>query len=185
MDVLIPALIAILLSETGGKTQNFALAHAMAGQGKTGVIALILSSLLVYGAAAVGGTLIGPMIPLEARSLMVAVALLAAGVPMVIKARAAPALPAPPSLIRSAFGFTTTQFGDGAQFLVFALAARGTSPGFAMAGALLGVTASALLPAMMGKDWPQGSLITGLRMTAGALLSVAGFVMAISALQLI
>ena len=185
MDVLIPALLAILLSETAGKTQNFAHAHALAGQGKTGVIALLLSSLLVYGAAAVGGALIGPMIPLEARSLMVGVALLAAGVPMVIKARAAPALPAPPSLMRSTFGFTTTQFGDGAQFLVFALAARGTSPGFALAGALLGVAASALLPAMMGKDWPQGSLLTGLRMTAGALLTVAGFVLAISALQLI
>ena len=185
MDVLIPALLAVLLSEIGGKTQNFALAHAMAGQSRSGLLALLLSSLIAYGAAAFGGTLIGPMIPLEAQSLMVGVALLAAGVPMVMKARSGPALPAPPSISRSIFGFATTQFGDGAQFLVFALAAKGGGPWLALLGGLFGVAASAMLAMTMAKDWPQGGRLTAMRIGAGVLLSVAGFVAAISALQLI
>ena len=185
MDVLVPALLAVLLSEVGGKTQNFALAHAMAGQSRNGLLSLLLSSLIAYAVAAIAGTLIGQMIPLEARSLLVGVALLAAGVPMVMKARAAPALPSPPSFVRSAFGFATTQFGDGAQFLVFALAAKGTSPALALIGGLLGVMASGFLAMLIGKDWPQGGRLSGIRIGAGVLLSIAGFVAAISALQLI
>ena len=185
MDALIPALLAVLLSETGGKTQALALGYGLATRVREGVTALFVSSLLSYTVAAVGGYFIGQMLPAEARSLMLGVALLAAGLPMVTKPKPAPVLPIGGGPFKSIFAFGRAQFGDGAQFLVFALAMRSDSPAFGAIGGLAGVMVAGFLPMALGKDWPNQRLIQFTRWCVAVILTITGFWVSINALGIV
>jgi Ca2+/H+ antiporter, TMEM165/GDT1 family len=184
VESLIPAFIAILFAELGSKTQNIAHAHGRADLGGQSLIAVLVSSLVAYGLAAIGGVLIGARLAFEARSLLFALALLFAGLPMLIPAKAPPPLDPRPNVFKSGLLFVRAQFGDGAQFIVFALAARTGWAGLTLLGALMGVVVACGIPIMLGKDWPQGKLLTLIRGGAGIVLSITGFLIGINALRL-
>lgn len=182
MDALIPALVAVLLAEFGGKNQ--AIAHRAAVSGLTParvMSALLAISIVGLGLAAWGGTWIAKMLTPDARLLLAALALLFAGLPMLLSRRAAKEtehrsfLPA----------FAGAQLGDSAQFIVFALAARGDQPVLAASGGVAGVAISALPPLLLAKDWPGAVPVRILRSVAATLLIVAGFVLAVQALRLV
>lgn len=185
MDLIIPALLAVLLSETGGKTQMLARARAMSGDLGASMTALTLTSLAAYGLAAVGGLLIGPLLPAEAKSMLFGLALLFAGLPLFFTPKPPPETIAAKGVPAAAFGFIKTQFGDAAQFIVFALAAKGSSPVLAAAGGLAGVLIAALIASGLGKDWPHGRPLTVIRWGIAIILSVIGAYMAINAMGLI
>jgi Ca2+/H+ antiporter, TMEM165/GDT1 family len=184
VESLIPAFIAVLLAEMGSKTQNIAKVHGQIGSGGQALAAVAASSLFAYAVAAVGGILIGASLAFDARSLLFALALLFAGVPMMLAVKPEPLLDARPSYHQSLWAFVRSQFGDSAQFIVFALAARTTSAALPTIGALSGVVAACALPLIINKDWPEGTLLRTVRGGAGAVLSVTGFVIGVSALRL-
>ena len=185
MNAFIPALLVVLIAETGGKTQALAHGYGMVRQMPRGLSALFTTSLIAYAVAAVAGMLIGQILPMEARNLMFGVALLAAGLPMVTKAKPSQPPPIGGSAARSLFAFARTQMGDAAQFLVFALAVQGGSPTLAIMGALAGIMMAAFLPMALRNDWPQGRTLHSARWGGALILSVAGFVVAINALGLV
>ncbi len=185
MDNLIPALIAVLLSETGGKTQMLARARALSGDMGPTLLALALTSLVAYGAAAVGGMLIAPLLPAEAKSLLFGLALLFAGLPLLMKPKPAPETISAKGLPAAIMGFVKTQFGDAAQFIVFALAVKGSSPALAALGGLAGVMIAAFLAAAIGKDWPSVRTIMLIRWGIAILLTIIGAYMAVDAMGLI
>ncbi len=185
MDSIVPALLAVLLAETGGRTQMLARARALAGDLGAALGALTLASLAAYGIAAVGGYFIGPLIPTEAKDMLFGLSLLFAGLPLLLKPKPAPAMIGAKGLPSALLGFAKTQFGDAAQFIVFALAARGSSPSLALLGGLAGVLLAALLASAMGKDWPQGRPIILIRWGIAILLIVVGSYMAVNAMGLI
>ena len=185
MDLIIPALLAVLLSETGGKTQMLARARALSGDLGAAMAALTLTSLAAYGFAAVGGLLIGPLLPAEAKAMLFGLSLLFAGLPLFLSPKPAPETIAAKGIAPAAFGFVKTQFGDAAQLIVFALAAKGSSPVLAAVGGLAGVLIAALIASGLGKDWPQGRTLLAIRWGIAILLSVIGAVMAINAMGLI
>lgn len=182
MDALIPALVAVLLAEIGGKNQRLAHRAALAGFSSTRIILALLATLIVgLGIAALGGSWIGKMLTPDARLLLAALALLFAGVPMLLPVRVSPATP-PRHLLAS---FATGQFGDSAQFIVFALAARGDMPVFAAAGGMIGALIASLPPLLLAQEWPGRVPVKPLRLVAAALLIVAGFALAVRALRLV
>ncbi len=185
MDALIPALLAVLLSETGGKTQALALGYGLARRVREGVSALFVASLIAYAVAAIGGHFIGQMLPAEARSLIFGVALLAAGIPMVTKPKIAPALPIGGGMFKSIFGFARAQFGDAAQFIIFALAMRSDSPAFGAIGGLAGVMIAGFLPMAMGGDWAAPRTLQFARWACAIILTVVGFWISINALGIV
>ncbi len=185
MDSIVPALLAVLLSETGGKTQMLARSRALAGDLGAALGALTIASLLAYGIAAIGGFLIGPLMPAEAKEMLFGLSLLFAGLPLLLKPKQAPAMIRGKGLPSALLGFIRTQFGDSAQFIVFALAARGSDPALALFGGLAGVLLAALLASAIGKDWPKGRPLLFIRWAIAILLIVIGSYMAVNAMGLI
>jgi Ca2+/H+ antiporter, TMEM165/GDT1 family len=185
MDSIIPALLAVLLAETGGKTQMLARSRALAGDLGAALGALTLTSLVAYGIAAIGGYFIGQLLPAEAKDMLFGLSLLFAGLPLLLKPKPAPAMIGAKGIPSALLGFAKTQFGDAAQFIVFALAARGSSPTLAMLGGLAGVLIAALIASALGKDWPQGRLLLFVRWGIAVLLIVIGAFMAVDAMGLI
>jgi Ca2+/H+ antiporter, TMEM165/GDT1 family len=185
VSVLIPALLAVLLSETGGKVQAIAHAYGQSQRMREGILALFVSSVGAYAIAAISGYFIGQILPAEARSLMFGVALLAAGLPMVTKPKSAAALPIGGGFLKSVIAFVRAQLGDAAQFLVFALAMRGDSPALAALGALGGVVAAGFLPMALNNDWPAPRTLQFTRWGCAIVLTVFGFLISINALGLV
>jgi Ca2+/H+ antiporter, TMEM165/GDT1 family len=185
MDAILPLLIAVLLAEMGSKTQTLAHQQSLISSHFRIMGVLTLTSLVSYGLAAAAGMYISTLIAFDARSLLFGLALLFAGLPMILKSRQPPALPENASVMSLVRHFTTVQFGDAAQFLVFAVAARLGTPVLAVIGALAGVLTACLIPMMLGQSWIKDGAITVARRIAAVLLSGFGFWLIISALRLI
>jgi Ca2+/H+ antiporter, TMEM165/GDT1 family len=183
MDPLVPAFLTVLLAETGSKTQAYAHALGIAKRAAPGLFVLIGVSFISYSVAAAAGFIVAARLPLEARGLLFAVALLASGAHMLTALRPAPAVLPDRRFGGIAFGFFKAQFGDDAQFLVFALAAKSGLPAFAAAGGLAGVLVACLMPMAAGLDWPTAKLRWARRCIA-AFLMLWGFLSAVRILGL-
>lgn len=177
MDALVPALVAVLLAEMGGKTQGVAHAGAVAYGAGRPLLALLLTSAIGLGVAAAGGVYISHLLTPEARTLLAALALVFAGAPMLLPRRKTPE---PPRHLLPAFA--TAQFGDSAQFIVFAIAAQGGEAVLAAIGGVAGVLAAASPPALLGDQWPGRIPVGPLRVIGAALLLIGGIWLAARAL---
>ena len=180
MDGLLPAFVAVLLAETGGAIQKIFIGRAGPDAGRS-LALLAVSTLLSLGVACAGAAIIGPMLGERPRALMAGLALLFAGVPMLLpdwRQKKAP-------MRISRFDFAKTQFGDASQFIVFAFGARGSMPWLALAGGFAGIMIAAVLPVLLGKDWPSGVPMVLMHKLAGWILALAGLWQALMALQLI
>jgi Ca2+/H+ antiporter, TMEM165/GDT1 family len=180
LAALIPALIAVLLAEMGGKTQR--LAHSVAerfGPGRT-LSALLLTSAIGLCVAAAGGAYISRMLTPDARTLLAALALGLAGLPMLWLRDWA--VPASKHLVPA---FAVAQFGDSAQFIVFAIAAQGGEGVLAALGGLFGIVGAAAPPVLLGSQWPGRVPLTMVRLAAAALLIATAIWIAAHALRLL
>jgi putative Ca2+/H+ antiporter (TMEM165/GDT1 family) len=165
-------LLALLLARTGRSGAAFA-----------GIALAVLAANV--GAGFAGGAITG-MIPIRATGLLVAVALLIAGLAGLLQRRA----PDPGSLrlplIFAAFIIAlAAQIGDRTPFITFALAARFDAPLLAAAGATAGALVACMPAALLGDALGKTLPLRAIRLVGAALLILAGLGTGLNALRLI
>jgi Ca2+/H+ antiporter, TMEM165/GDT1 family len=188
MDVLLTTFLAAALAEFGDKTQLLVMALA-ARYGRLGpvllgvAVAALANSLI----AALGGVLLHGFITLRATSLLVALALVFAGVSGLIGSKR-PDMGADwkvGAFVTTAACFFLLEFGDKTQFLTVALAAQYNSLVFAAAGATAGVLAASVPAILLGERMAELLPLRQIRTALGGLFLFVGFIVAINALRLI
>ena len=186
MDPLIPAFVAVMLAGLTDRppvlvallADRFGVGSAMAGT--------FAAQAVGYGIAAGAGALVAPQLPADARTLLLALALMAAGGSALFAARLRDRLDGwrLPGPIVAALGVGILALGDRSQFLVFALSARTPSPILATTGATLAATALAFVAATLGERGWSRLPFTILRPIIGALLLGTSAATALTALRL-
>jgi putative Ca2+/H+ antiporter (TMEM165/GDT1 family) len=189
VDALLTTFIAAALAEFGDKTQLLVVALAAryrsAGAVLLGVaIAAVVNSLL----AGAGGTLVSHMITIRAISLLIAVALVFAGVAGLIPQIDESGMGASwktGALVTTAACFFLLEFADKTQFLTFAFAAQFNSMGLAAAGATAGVIVANAPAALLGERLPALLPLARIRIGVALFFLLAGLVVAVNALRLV
>jgi putative Ca2+/H+ antiporter (TMEM165/GDT1 family) len=188
VDALLTSFLLAALGEWGDKTQLLVLLF-VARYGKpapvlAGVAVGALANALL---ASAGGLLVHNFITLRAISLLVAVALLYAGVAGLMgrpRPEDAPQWRAG-LFVTTAVCFFLTEFGDKTQFLTFAISAQYGVLVLPALGATLGVLAASAPAALMGAQFEATLPVRAIRIGAAILFLVAAFVVAINALRLV
>lgn len=161
MNVLVPVFLAVVLAEVGGPL-------AVIGRERR-VVALLAMAGLVGVAAFAGGT-VGEMLVTSARTLLLGLALLFAGMGMFGRRK----VEAGPQMIRLV---AVTLYRSPTPFLAFAFSAWVGTPLMAGAGALAGIAGAVAV----------GTLQTArpVRIGAGIMLCAAGIIAALNGLRLV
>lgn len=183
------ALVAAFLIHTTDRTAW--LAGLLAPRGVVPVVCGIALAVVATNAlAAFGGTLLAPEMSPNARDLLLALALLAAGLGAFWP-------PRPPraanqrigALLAGLLGAATLALGDRTLFVTLALAARAGAPALAAIGPVIGAVIGALAvivpAALLGERGRRRLPLRAIRIGIGAVLSVAGAIQAFGALRLI
>jgi Ca2+/H+ antiporter, TMEM165/GDT1 family len=188
MDALLTAFIGAGLAEWGDRTQMLVLLLAVRygrpGPVLAGVAVAALANALI---SATAGVLVHGFITLRAMSLMVALALLFAGIGGLIP-RKQPDMGVgwkTGPFVTTAICFFLLEFGDKTQFLTFAIAGRFDSLVLAALGATAGVVAASVPAALLGLKFEADLPVRGIRIGVAALFLLAGFIVAINALRLV
>jgi putative Ca2+/H+ antiporter (TMEM165/GDT1 family) len=188
LEALLASFVAAALAEWGDKTQLLVVALAVRyrrpGPILAGVFVAALANALI---ASFGGVLVHDMITLRAISLLVALALVFAGVAGLIRSRpyeSKGTSRAGPFLVTAA-SFFVLEFGDKTQFLTFAISAQFDAFALAAAGATAGVMVASVPAAVMGGGLAKAVPLKGLRIGLGALFLAIGSFVAVSALRLV
>lgn len=180
MDSLMVALVAGLALGAGDRTSWLAaiLSDRTQRPGR-----VMLGALLAFGLGNAAAAQAGSMMPLmspNAADLLLAMALGFAGVGALWGAKRPASFagwPAFPALL-------VLGFGEGMQFVTFALANRAPILGFAAIGATIGTLIAVAPAAILGEAaWRRLPLRT-VRLATGALLLLAALVLAVAALRL-
>jgi putative Ca2+/H+ antiporter (TMEM165/GDT1 family) len=188
LEPLLFSFVAAGLGEWGDKTQLLVIALA-ARYGRplpilAGVLVAALANSLL---ASFGGALIHDTIVPRAATLLIALALIFAGVAGLIRPRRQASegkSRAGPFLVAAA-AFFVLEFGDKTQFLTFALTVHYDSFLLAAAGATAGIMASSVPAAVLGERLSEAVPLRPIRMTLGALFLAIGIVLALKALELL
>jgi putative Ca2+/H+ antiporter (TMEM165/GDT1 family) len=188
VDALLISFILAALGEWGDKTQLLALAFGLRfGRPGPVLAGVAVGALLNALLAAAGGMLVHGYITLRATSLLVAVAMIYAGVAGLIA-------PKKPDLaenwktgpfVTTAVCFFLLEFGDKTQFITFGVSAQYGAMLLAAAGATLGVLASSAPAVLIGPQLDRMVPAKAIRIGAAILFLLAGFYVAVSALRLI
>ncbi len=166
MTSFIPAMIAVLFAEFGGRTAMFARLPRLP------LAALLLG--LAVGAAVVAGTAIAPTMPVRARTLLIGLALILTGCAQFGRA----SNDALPTTIGATILFV---WRSSAPFLAFAFTIWKSDAIGAAAGVLAGIVAVVALDLVTISDVVR----IWLRRIAGAAITVTGVYAALWALRLI
>jgi hypothetical protein len=166
VNTFIPALIAVLLAEIGGRSTLFARLP------KLSLAATLLG--LSVGIAAFAGFSLASTMNAQARALMLGVALILTGFGQFGKAPAGD----PPATFIGTFLFV---WRSGAPFLAFAFAIWKSAPIGAAAGALVGIVGAVALGAVPMAPVPW----VWIRRSAGVTMTVIGIYAALWALRVI
>jgi putative Ca2+/H+ antiporter (TMEM165/GDT1 family) len=188
MDAMMAALVAALVVEATDRTPWLVALLADRFQKRGTVILAALCALATgFALAVIGGALIGERLTPETRKLFLAVALLNAGISAFFPIK-------PPNRLdgwrvgavaTTFFGVFILAFGGRTQFIVMALAERGTAPALAAVGATLGGVAVIVLAALSGERARRAFPMTALRFATGIALCGIGTILALGALRLI
>jgi putative Ca2+/H+ antiporter (TMEM165/GDT1 family) len=188
MDALMAALVLGAICQAGDKTPW--LAAILSDRFRSPWIVILATAIGLagnYALGVVGGILIAPMVTPEARTLLLALALLLAGLSTTMRARSPDRLDGWKlgAFGTSALGLAIMIFGDRMQFVVVALAAGSDLPWLAAVGATLGGLAVAAPAALVGeRQWlamPQRVI----RIATATLLVMLGLIFGLMALRLI
>jgi len=186
MAALLTSFVAAFLCAWGDKTQLLAATLVSGTTKRTQVVAgLILAALTSNVVAAFAGIWIAASITIRAMTLLTALALLFAGLSAIIPRRQKPESPGRLPILTTFILCLAAEMGDRIQFLTFAFAGRFDSAPLAAAGATAGLVA-ACIPALVLGERLQATLpVRGISWTVAGVLTVAGFVVAVRALQLV
>jgi putative Ca2+/H+ antiporter (TMEM165/GDT1 family) len=188
LDALLASFVVAALGEWGDKTQLLVIALAVRYRRPLPILAGIFVAALANSLiAAFGGLLVHDMITLRAISLLVALALVFAGVAGLIRPKpyqSAGTSRAGPFLVAAA-SFFVLEFGDKTQFLTFALAAQFNAFALAAAGATAGVMASSVPAALLGDGLARAVPLKAVRIGLGVLFLLIGLIVGVNALRLV
>ncbi len=188
MDALLTSFVAAALGEWGDKTQLLVIALAVRYRRPLPILAGIFVAALANSLiAAFGGALVHAMITPRAASLLVALALVFAGVAGLIRPKAyesAGTSRAGPFLVAAA-SFFVLEFGDKTQFLTFAFAVQFNAFALAAAGATAGILVSSVPAAVLGDTLAKAAPLKGIRIGMGILFLVVGLIVGVSARRLV
>ncbi|WP_294318732.1 TMEM165/GDT1 family protein [uncultured Sphingomonas sp.] len=186
MDPLLPALVAVLLAGVGDRP---ALLSAILADrhGSSATLGGIVGQATGFALAATGGTLVAPYLTPNARSLLLALALLSAGGSALFAARIKDRLDhwRLPGWLTGFLGLGILALGDRGQFLVFALVARTPDPVAGTIGATLAMIALSAAAATLGERGWQSLPFRLLRPVTAGLLLLGGAVVGLGALRLL
>jgi putative Ca2+/H+ antiporter (TMEM165/GDT1 family) len=186
MEALVTAFVAACLALWGDKAQLIVASLSAASKRPGQVLAgLFLAALASSALGAWLGTLVAAMITIRAMTLMCALALLFGGGAALFRRKPPAAAPPPRWPLVAAFILClAAELGGGAQFLTFALAGRFHAPELATAGATAGILAACLPAALLGDRLQTTIPVRAIRYAVAALFLIAGFITAMTALQL-
>lgn len=184
MNALVPVFLAIILAEIGGKMQALSHGMALAGQSTGRILAVVfVIALIVFGVSAGAGLLMAGLMPPDGRRLFFALSLLFAGVPMLWQK---PALSVPNPAAWAAIPRLAIQIAtDSGPFIVLAAAAYTGSPALAASAATVAVMVQALIPSLLGAEWPGAFPLRAARLVAASLLVLGGLWSVINALRIV
>ncbi len=181
------ALVAALLCQVSDRTPWTA---ALLGEryASKGAVILGTAFALALGNAlgVVGGIVVAPLLSPNARDLLLAFALVSAGMSALW-----PIKPAKSrdwrigAFLASLVTVGALGFGDRTQFITAALAARSVTPALAAVGATIGALAVNIPAILLGECAWRKVPTTALRYVAAALLIIGGMVQGLGALRLI
>jgi putative Ca2+/H+ antiporter (TMEM165/GDT1 family) len=185
MDALVPAFVAALLAAWGEKTQLI-VAQLSARSGRPGrvLFGLLLAAALSSAVAGWAGAFIASTITVRAMSLMVALALLFAGVAGFIPRKANEGETRTPLILAALILCLAAETGDRVQFLIFAIAGRFAQPLLAAAGGAAGLTLACIPAALLGADFARTVKLRLVRPVLAIVFLIAGFIVAVNALRL-
>jgi putative Ca2+/H+ antiporter (TMEM165/GDT1 family) len=185
MAALLASFVAAFLCAWGDRTQLIAATLAE-GTKKPGTVlaGLILAAVASNVVAAFAGVWIAGTINLRAMTLLTALALLFAGLfglfPRRQKPEAAPRF----TLVATFILCLAAEVGDRIQFLTFAFAGRFDSAPLAAAGGAAGLVAACVPAIALGERLQSTVPVRGIRWAVAGVMLVAGFIVAMKALQL-
>jgi putative Ca2+/H+ antiporter (TMEM165/GDT1 family) len=185
LEPLLTAFVAGLLGGWADKTQRVAALLRERFAAGPVTAALIVAAALNSLAAAFAGTLIRLEISLNAGSLLLAIALLFAGVAGLIGEKPKPPRARGGALLASLGAMTAAGWGDKTQYLTAALAAYYGSFLPVAAAAFLGTVAVALPAALGGKAFDRAVPLRPVRIACAALFLLAGAIVLVNALGLV
>lgn len=153
MDVLLPALVAVLIAQVGDRPALLAaiLADRFARAGVA--IGAVAAQLLGFVLAAIGGSMLAPAMNADARALFVALALGFGAVALTVRPRIRDRLESwrLGGVATSFLGSFILAFGEASQFLVLAFATWGEAPVLAATGAALAAAAVTVAATSLGE----------------------------------
>lgn len=182
------ALVLGALTQAGDRTPWLAAMLADRFRAPFLVIAAAALALAInYAVGVVAGLAVGALLTPEARLLLLALALVLAGIGTPLRTRAPDRLAGwrtGPWLTAFA-GLLILAFGDRMQFITAALAARSPLPWAAAVGATLGALAVTGAAALLGEQAWAALPLRSVRLVTAGLLVVAGLWCALAALRLV
>jgi putative Ca2+/H+ antiporter (TMEM165/GDT1 family) len=188
VEALVTSFVASGLAEWGDKTQLLAIALAIRfGRTLPVLLGVLVAALANAFIAAFAGNLVHDLATIRALSLLIAIALLFAGI--------AGLIPQQPNgdmgkgwrigpFLTSALCFFGAEFADKSQFLTFAIAAQYDSVALAALGAAAGVLAANAPIAIAGAQ-ARALPLKRIRLLVAILFLLAGLAVALSALRLL
>ncbi len=189
MDALLTTFIAAGLAEFGDKTQLLVIALAARYAKALPILAGVAIAALANNIIAVlGATLITGLITIRAVSLLVALALVFAGVAGLFRQKSPEGMGSTwktGPFLTAAGCFFLLEFGDKTQFVTFALAAQFNAFALAAAGATAGVIAASIPAAVLGKRAPVLLRLSRARALIALIFLPAGVVVGLNALRLV
>lgn len=181
------ALVAALLTQVSDRTP-WAVAKLGDRYAQKGAVIAGVALALALGntAGVVGGMLVAPMLSPNAQALLLALALLSAGVAGLWPTKPAKGRGWRLGAFGSSLGVVVMLgLGDRMQFITAAFATQATTPAFAAIGATIGSVAVNVPAILLGERGLRKLPTTALRLGTAAVLTLAGVVEALSALRLI
>lgn len=182
------ALVLGALCQIGDRTPWLAaiLADRYNARG-TIIAAAALALALNYALGALGGILVAPLLAPEARDMLLAFALILAGIGISWRDKAPDRLTGwrPGAVVTSFLGIAIMVFGDRMQFIVAALAARSPLPWLAAVGATLGALAVSVPAIMIGEARWIALPRRMIGLAIGAIMALAGIIIGLKSIALI
>lgn len=188
MDALMAALVLGALTQLGDKTPW--LAAILSDRYRTPGVVIFAAALALAinnTIGVIGGVFVASLLTPNAKLLLLALALVLAGVTVQLRSKSIDRLEGwrLGAFATSVLGLVIMAFGDRMQFVTAALAARSPVPWLAAVGATIGAMTVCVPAILLGEPRWQALPLKPVRIASGVALTIAGIVLGLSAMQLI